>query len=116
LHKSSKDRTIFKEYCFIILLNCLAKVAKVIATRIVYLAKNSLYSKNILDYKQIEDKIQKSTINIVLNLIHNAQIVKNRDNMLFCLLIDVEEAFDYVLLIQLVNILKKLDISINIII
>ncbi len=57
LHKSSKDRTISKEYRIITPLNCFVKVAKkIIVTRIIYLAKNSLYNKDILNYKQIRGK------------------------------------------------------------
>ncbi len=95
LYKSGKNRTILKEYCTITLVNCLAKITKrIIATRIAYLAENSLYSKNILNYKQIENKKQKLAINAITNLIHDIQIINNRDNILSCLLIDVKEAFN----------------------
>ncbi len=95
LYKSGKNRTILKEYCTITLLNCLAKITKrIIATRIAYLAENSLYSKNILNYKQIENKKQKLAINAITNIIHDIQIINNRDNILSCLLIDVKEAFN----------------------
>jgi len=100
LHKSSKDRTISKEYRIITPLNCFVKVAKkMIVTRIIYLAKNSLYNKDILNYKQIRGKKQKLIIDVALNLVYNAQIIKNRDNTLSCLLINVEEAFNYISLI-----------------
>jgi len=100
LHKSSKDRTISKEYRIIILLNCLVKIAKkIVITRIDYLTKNSLYNKDILNYKQIRGKKQRLVIDIALNLVYNAQIIKNRGNTLSCLLINVKEAFNYILLI-----------------
>ena len=88
---------------------------KIIATRIAYFAENLLYGKEILDHEQIEDWKQKSTIDAALNLVHNAQMSKNRDNTLLCLLIDVKEAFDHVSLTQLINVLKRLDISRNIV-
>ena len=57
LHKSNKDRIISKKYRIITLLNCLVKIAKkIIATKIAYLIENLLYSKNILNYKQIENR------------------------------------------------------------
>jgi len=47
--------------------------------------------------------------------VYNAQIIKNRNNTLSCLLIDVKKTFNYVSLTQLINILKKLNILHNII-
>lgn len=116
LYKSSKDKTISKEHRIITHLNCLVKITKKITvTRIAYLVENSLYNIDILNNKQIRDKKQKSTIDVALNLVYNAQIVENRDNTLFCSSINVKEAFDYVSFIILINILKKLNILRNII-
>jgi hypothetical protein len=79
------------------------------------LIENPLYSKDILNYKQIKNRKQKSTIDVALNLVYNAQTVKNIDNTLSCLLINVKEIFDYVSFIQLINMLKKLHILRNIV-
>ncbi len=58
---------------------------------------------------------QRSAIDAVLNLVHDAQMAKSRENTLICLLLDVKEAFDYVALKQLIKILIKLKILINLI-
>ncbi len=63
----------------------------------------------------MKDRKQKSAINAVLNLVHDAQMMKSRENMLICLLLDVKEAFDHVALKQLIKVLIKLKILINLI-
>lgn len=88
---------------------------KKIAIKTVYLIGNLLYSKDILNYRQMKDEKQKLIINTTLNLVYNTQIIKNRDNTLLCLLIDIKETFDYISLIQSINILKRLDMLRNIV-
>ncbi len=63
----------------------------------------------------MRDRKQRSAIDAVLNLVHDAQMAKSRENTLICLLLDVKEAFNHVALKQLVKILIKLKISINLI-
>ncbi len=63
----------------------------------------------------MRDRKQRSAINAVLNLVHDAQMTKSRENTLICLLLDVKEAFDHVALKQLIKILIKLKILINLI-
>jgi len=47
---TNKDKTIFKKYKIITLLNCLVKIIeKIIITKIAYLIKNFLYNKDILN-------------------------------------------------------------------
>jgi len=58
---------------------------------------------------------QRSAIDAVLNLVHDAQMAKSRGNTLTCLLLDVKGAFDHVALKQLVRILIKLKIPVNLI-
>jgi len=58
---------------------------------------------------------QRSAIDAVLNLVHDAQMAKSRENTLIYLLLDVKEAFDHVALKQLIKILIKLKILINLI-
>ncbi len=58
---------------------------------------------------------QRSAIDAVLNLVHDAQMAKSWENTLICLLLDVKEVFDHVALKQLVKILIKLKILINLI-
>ena len=69
----------------------------------------------LLDFDQMRDRKQRLTIDAVLNLVHNAQIAKSRENTLIYLLLDVKEAFDHVALKQLIKILIKLKILINLI-
>ena len=95
------------------LLNCLDKVAeKIIAVQLSYTAE---INDKLLDFDQMRDRKQRSAINAVLNLVHDAQMTKSRENTLICLLLDVKEVFDHVALRQLVKILIKLKISVNLI-
>jgi len=63
----------------------------------------------------MKDKKQRSAINAVLNLIHDVQMIKKYENTLICLLLNVKEVFDHIALKQLVKILIKLKILINLI-
>ncbi len=114
LKKSDKSNySISKTYRIITLLNCLNKVAeKIIAVQLSYTAE---INDKLLDFDQIRDRKQRSAINAVLNLVHDAQMTKSRGNTLICLLLDVKEVFDHVALKQLVKILIKLKISVNLI-
>jgi hypothetical protein len=69
----------------------------------------------LLDFDQMKDRKQRSAINAVLNLIHDVQMMKNHENTLICLLLNVKEAFDHVALKQLVKMLIKLKILVNLI-
>ena len=76
------------------LLNCLGKVAeKIIATRLSFLAK----STELLNFDQIEDRRQKSAINVILNLVYNIQLVKHEKRVTSIFFINIKEAFDHVL-------------------
>ncbi len=95
------------------LLNCLNKVAeKIIAMQLSYTAE---INDKLLNFDQIRDRKQRSAINAVLNLVHDAQMTKSWENMLIYLLLDVKEVFDHVALKQLIKILIKLKILINLI-
>jgi len=54
-------------------------------------------------------------LNWSLNLVDDAQMIKSRENTLIYLLLDVKEVFDHVALKQLIKILIKLKILINLI-
>ena len=114
LKKSEKlNYSISKTYRIITLLNCLDKVAeKIIAMQLSYTAE---INDKLLNFDQMKGRKQRSVIDAVLNLVHDAQIMKSRENTLICLLLDVKEVFDYVALKQLVKILIKLKILINLI-
>ena len=114
LKKSDKSNySISKAYRIITLLNCLDKVAeKIIAMQLSYTAE---LNDKLLNFDQMRDRKQRLTIDAVLNLVHNAQMAKSRENTLIYLLLDVKEAFDHVALKQLIKILIKLKILINLI-
>jgi len=112
--KSDKSNySISKTYRIITLLNCLDKVAeKIIAMQLSYTAE---INDKLLNFDQMRDRKQRSAIDAVLNLVHDAQMTKSQENTLICLLLDVKEVFDHVALKQLVKILIKLKILINLI-
>ena len=58
---------------------------------------------------------QRSAIDAVLNLVHDVQMMKSWENTLICLLLDVKEVFDHIALKQLIKILIRLKISVNLI-
>ncbi len=114
LKKSDKlNYSISKTYRIIMLLNCLNKVAeKIIAVQLSYTAE---INDKLLNFDQMRDRKQRSAINAVLNLVHDAQMTKGWENTLIYLLLDVKEVFDHVALKQLIKILIKLKISVNLI-
>ncbi len=114
LTKSDKlNYLISKTYRIITLLNCLNKVAeKIIAVQLSYTAE---INDKLLNFDQMKGRKQRSAIDAVLNLVHDVQMTKSRENMLIYLLLDVKEVFDHVVLKQLVKILIKLKISVNLI-
>ncbi len=63
----------------------------------------------------MRDRKQRSAINAVLNLVHDAQMAKSRENTLTYLLLNVKDVFDHVMLKQLIKILIKQKILINLI-
>jgi len=97
----------------ITLLNCLNKIVKkLIAMQLSYIAKTN---DKLLNFNQMKDRKQRSVINAVLNLVHDAQMAKSRENTLTYLLLDVKDVFDHVTLKQLIKILIKQKILINLI-
>ncbi len=114
LKKPNKPNySISKTYRIITLLNCLDKIAKkLIAMQLSYTAKTN---DKLLNFDQMRGRKQRLTINAVLNLVHDAQMAKSRENTLTCLLLDVKDVFDHVTLKQLIKILIKQKISINLI-
>jgi len=69
----------------------------------------------LLNFDQMRDRKQRSAIDAVLNLVHDAQMMKSRENTLICLLLNIKEVFDHVALKQLIKILIRLKISVNLI-
>ncbi len=69
----------------------------------------------LLNFDQMKGRKQRSAIDAVLNLVHDAQMMKSWENTLICLLLNVKEVFDHIALKQLIKILIKLKILINLI-
>jgi len=67
--------SISKTYRIITLLNCLDKVAeKIIAVQLSYTAE---INDKLLNFDQMKDRKQRSAIDAVLNLVHDAQMTKS---------------------------------------
>ncbi len=114
LKKSNKlNYSISKTYRIITLLNCLDKIVKKLI--VMQLSYTEKMNDKLLDFDQMRSRKQKSAIDAVLNLVHDTQMTKSRENMLTCLLLNVKDVFDYVTLKQLIKILIKQKILINLI-
>ena len=114
LKKSDKSNySISKTYRIIMLLNHLNKVAEIII--VVQLSYTAEINDKLLNFDQMKDRKQRLTINAVLNLVHDVQMTKSWENMFIYLLLDVKKVFDHVTLKQLIKILIKLKISVNLI-
>jgi len=81
----------------------------------VQLSYTAEINDKLLNFDQMRDRKQRLVIDAVLNLVHNVQMAKSRENTLICLLLDVKEVFDHVALKQLIKILIRLKISVNLI-
>jgi len=78
--------SILKTYKIITLLNCLNKVAeKIIAVQLSYTAE---INDKLLNFDQMRDRKQRSAIDAVLNLVHDAQMTKSWENTLIYLLLN----------------------------
>jgi hypothetical protein len=52
-----------------------------------------------------------STIDAVMNLIHDIELSLKEKKSTTCVFLDVKEAYDYVSIKQLLNVMKKLHLS-----
>ena len=113
LKKPNKsDYSLSKSYRIIELLNCLGKIAeKIVANRLAYLGENS----NLLDIEKMGGRKNHSAIDAVMNDVHDIEIANRNKNVLSCLLLDVQGAFDFVSINQLLNVMKKLKLFLIII-
>ena len=104
------DYSISKSYRIITLLNCLKKISeKIIAKRLSYLKQMS----NMLDFDQIGERKNRSAIDAVLNLTHDIQLALKQKLITSSLFLDVKKAFDHVSTNQLLIILIKLNLPIQ---
>ena len=109
LKKPNKsDYSFPKSYRIITLLKCLGKIdEKIVANRLAYFGENS----NLLDIEQMGGRKNQSAIDAVMNVVYVIEIVNKNKNVLSCLLLDVKGAFDFVSIIQLLYVTKKLKLS-----
>ena len=59
----------------------------------------------------MRDRKQRSAIDAVMTLTHDIELVRNQSNTLSCLMLDVKEAFNHILVHQLLTIMYKLQLS-----
>ena len=75
------------------LLNYLGKVTeKIIATRLSFLTE----STDLLNSNQIDDRRQKSAIDVVLSLVHNIQLAKHEKKITSILFMNIKGAFNHI--------------------
>ena len=68
---------------------------------------------NMLDFDQIEKRKNRSVIDAILNLTHDIQLALKQKLITSCLFLNVKRTFDYVLTNQLLIILIKLNLFIQ---
>ena len=67
----------------------------------------------MLDFDQIDERKNQSAIDAIFNLIHDIQLTLNQKLITSCLFLNVKKAFDHVLTNQLLIILIKLNLFIQ---
>jgi hypothetical protein len=103
-----------KAYRIISLLNCLGKISeKILARRLSRLAE--LPSSDLLYFDQMGSRQRKSSIDLVLSLVHDIQAAKNRNKKTSTIFMDIKGAFDHVSTNQLLKISIKLGLPASLI-
>ena len=64
-------------------------------------------TSNLLDQTQIGGRKNYSTLDEIIELIHEIQTANQNKRVMFCLFLDIKGAFDYVNKKQLFNIMNK---------
>ena len=65
----------------------------------------------LLDLNQMNERKELSAIDAVMNLTHDIELSLKEKKSTTCVFLDVKDAYDYVSLKQLLNIMKKLYLS-----
>ena len=77
--------------------------------------KLDLFSFNnltrLLDIEQMGGRKNYSSIDAVMNVVHDIDTASRNKNVLSCLLLDIKGTFDFVTINQLLNEMKKLKLS-----
>ena len=82
---------------------------KIIVKQLLYLKQIS----NMLDFNQIDKRKNRSTIDAVFNLIHNIQLILKQKLITSCLFLNVKKILNHVSTNQLLIILIKLNLFIQ---
>ncbi len=109
LKKSNKSNYITsKAYRIITLLNCLKKIfEKIIVSRLFFFEQIS----DLLDLNQISERKDLSAVNAVMNLTHDIELSLKKKRSTTCVFLNIKEAYNYVSIKQLLNVMKKLHLS-----
>jgi hypothetical protein len=107
--KSNKSNYIAsKAYRVITLLKCLEKISeKIIVSQLSFFEQTS----DLFDLNQMSERKDLSTVNAVMNLTHDMKLSLKEKRSTTCLFLDIKEAYDYVSIKQLLNVMKKLHLS-----
>ena len=65
----------------------------------------------LLDKSQIEGRKNYSTLNGIIELVHEIQLANQNKRIMFCLFLDIKEAFDYINKNQLLKIMNRAKLS-----
>ena len=65
---------------------------KIIATRLFFLTELI----DLLDFDQIDDKRQKSVINVILSLVYDIQLAKHEEKVTSIFFMNIKRAFNYI--------------------
>ncbi len=68
-------------------------------------------TSNLLDLNQMSKRKELSAIDAVLNLTHDIQVSLKEKKSTTCVFLDIKDAYDYVSINQLLNVMKKLHLS-----
>ncbi len=111
LKKLNKSNFIVsKAYKIITFLNCLKNFfEKIIVLRLSYFEQTS----DLLDLNQMHERKELSTVDAVMNLTHDIELSLKEKKSTTCVFLDVKEAYDYVSIKQLLNVMKKLHLSLQ---
>jgi hypothetical protein len=112
LKKSKKSNYIAsKVYKIITFLNWLKKFfEKIIVSRLFYFEQTS----DLLDLNQMSERKKLSAIDAIMNLTRDIKLSLKEKKSTTCVFLNVKEAYDYVSIKQLLNVMKKLHLSLQI--
>ncbi len=66
---------------------------------------------DLLDSNQMSERKELSVIDAVMNLTHDIELLLKKKKNTTCVFLDIKNAYDYVLVRQLLNVMKKFHLS-----